>query len=112
MYFSLFLIGKAAKLDIERYLEAKEGKWLDKKALLKYSEEEQEKIKSFHIFFPQGKGKRDVGILFPRDLHRDLEVLCNSTIRESLGLKSENRFVFPSVLMCQRHLNMDNKSIF
>ena len=93
---NILFADEVPSLTIEQWNAAKTDKWIDKQHFNELKNEEKEVIKSYKIHFPQTKGSKYGGLIFPKDTHRGMDMLCSPEIRQVANIDPSNLYAFPT----------------
>ena len=97
--------GEPCRLKIKDWDDAKKDVWLNDETIKKLDEIEKSIIKKVKITYQTGKGNNHlVPILFPLDVLEGLDILCSSTVRESIDIHKNNEYIFASTHSSLNHV--------
>nr|XP_054772048.1 uncharacterized protein LOC129280013 [Lytechinus pictus] len=88
--------GEPAQLVTKHWEDAESGAWLDQQNMGQLNPLDAAIASTLKIAFQTGKRNALVPILFPKDTVEPLKVLSSEEVRSSVGISSENKFLFPS----------------
>ena len=89
-------VDEVPQLTIHQWDDSKNGKWIDGEHFSSLTEEEKVTVNKFKIHFPQTKGTKYSGLIFPGDTHKALTWLCDKNVRCVAGIEAENCYAFPT----------------
>ena len=95
--------GEPARLKLEEWHDAEKGAWIDSDRIRNISKEDNHLLDSMKIAYQSGKGNKLVSLLIPGDVVLALEVLADTTVRQSVGIDTGNKFIFPFTSFSSDH---------
>jgi hypothetical protein len=93
--------GEPARLKVHQW-ETRHD-WIDKSAIAQLDEREKEIFKKMDIIYGTGKGNHLVSCMIPNDCKAGINILVTKSVREMVGILTENQFIFPN-LNSEHHL--------
>jgi hypothetical protein len=89
--------GEPVRLLIFHVNEAMTDQWIDKERVSALTPSEKPHIKKLKITYTTAKGVGElVDVLFPEDVIKPLQILCDIDIRKLARILTKNQYVFPT----------------
>ena len=83
-------------MTVKQWEAAESDKWIDSHRLQELSDVDKETITNFKIHFPQTKGVKYAGLIFPKDTHSVMAKICDPQVRMAANIQVDNIYAFPT----------------